>query len=106
VTVNLAKNHARDFRRWRRAPAAAAELVEVPAVGSAGLEDAERVRALRAAVLTLPRRQREVLTLRLDAELSYAEIGEVLGITANNAKVHFHHASRRLRALVAGREEP
>jgi RNA polymerase sigma-70 factor (ECF subfamily) len=106
VAVNLAKNHARDARRWRRAPAEVAELVEVPAVGSAGLEDAERIRALRAAVVTLPRRQREVLTLRLDAELSFAEIGEVLGITENNAKVHFHHASKRLRALVAGGEEP
>jgi RNA polymerase sigma-70 factor (ECF subfamily) len=59
---------------------------------------------MRAAVLDLPRRQREVLTLRIDAELSFAEVGEVLGITESNARVHFHHAARRLRAVLAPEE--
>ena len=102
IAVNLGKNHLRDARRWRRAPVGAADDVAVPAVGTADLERAERERAVRAAVLTLPRRQREVLTLRVDAELSFREIGDVLGITENNAKVHFHYAAKRLREVVAG----
>ena len=101
VAVNLARNRSRDLRRWARAPEDAAERVPVAAVGTAALEAAERSRAVRAAVPELPRRQREVLTLRVDAELSFAEIGEVLGITENNAKVHFHHAARRLREMMA-----
>ncbi len=107
VAVNLGKNHARDERRWRRAPLQVVDAErDVAPVGSAALEREERARAVRAAVLELPRRQREVLTLRIDTELSFREIGEVLGITENNAKVHFHHAAKRLKTLVAGEPRP
>lgn len=105
TAVNLAKNHARDAARWRRAPLEALEGVAVPPAGSERLEQEERARRMRGAVERLPRRQREVLTLRIDAELSFAEIAEALSITENNAKVHFHHATRRLAALLAGRPE-
>jgi RNA polymerase sigma-70 factor (ECF subfamily) len=64
------------------------------------LSRAEDARRMRAAVVELPRRQREVLTLRIDGDLPFAEVAKVLGITENNAKVHFHHAVRRLRELV------
>ena len=101
IAVNLGKNHARDRARWARAPVETLDEVEVPPTGSARLERDERREAVRRAVLRLPRRQREVLTLRIDAELSFAEIARVLSITENNAKVHFHHATRRLAALVA-----
>jgi RNA polymerase sigma-70 factor (ECF subfamily) len=104
IAVNLGKNHVRDARRWRRAPADEAERLPVTEVGTSSLERVERERAMRAAVLTLPRRQREVLTLRVDAELSFREVAGVLGITENNAKVHFHHAARRLREVIAARE--
>jgi RNA polymerase sigma-70 factor, ECF subfamily len=106
IAVNLAKNFARDEARWRRAPlevvdgAAAAEAPAQPGA-EAAMVRAEEQRLMRRAVLDLPRRQREVLTLRLDAELPFAEIAEALGITENNAKVHFHHAARRLRELLA-----
>jgi RNA polymerase sigma-70 factor (ECF subfamily) len=104
IAVNLGKNHLRDSRRWRRLPSPVSGELEVAAVGTAALERAQREQAVRAAVLKLPRRQREVLTLRIDAELSFRDIGEVLGITENNAKVHFHHAARRLREEVTGGE--
>ena len=51
-------------------------------------------------MLLLPRRQREVLTLRIDAELPFADIAEALSITENAARVNFHHATQRLRELV------
>jgi RNA polymerase sigma-70 factor (ECF subfamily) len=106
LAVNLGKTHLRDLRRWRRAPESAAEEVSVPAEGSASMERLQREQAVRAAVLELPRRQREVLTLRIDAELPFRDIADVLGITENNAKVHFHHAAKRLRELVVGRGAP
>jgi RNA polymerase sigma-70 factor (ECF subfamily) len=106
VAVNLGRNHARDTRRWRRAPVEAAEVVPVWGVGTAELERAERERAVRAAVLNLPQRQRDVLTLRIDADLSFREIAGVLGLTEGNARVHFHHAARRLRDAVARVEGP
>jgi RNA polymerase sigma-70 factor (ECF subfamily) len=61
---------------------------------------------VRREVLRLPRRQREVLTLRVDAELPFAEIAETLGVTENAAKVSFHHATRRLRDALAEGDLP
>lgn len=104
IALNLAKNHARQGRRWLRA-------VDVPDTEAPGesaheaLERNERERQVRAAVLALPRRQREVLTLRVDAGLGFRDIAETLGITETNAKVNFHHAVKRLRALVADTPE-
>jgi RNA polymerase sigma-70 factor (ECF subfamily) len=101
IAVNLGKNHARQASRWRLAPVTALE--QTPGSGPSApeaLERTERERQARAAVLALPRRQREVLTLRIDGGLSFQEIGEALGITQNNAKVHFHHAVQKLRTVV------
>jgi RNA polymerase sigma-70 factor, ECF subfamily len=101
IAVNLAKNHLRDEARAPRAPLESLGAAEAsPARAHGDLEQAERAAAVRRAVLRLPRRQREVLTLRLDAELPFSEIALALGITENSAKVSFHHATRRLRALV------
>jgi RNA polymerase sigma-70 factor (ECF subfamily) len=102
VAVNLAKNHRRDALRVVRAPLedAGAELSVAPVAADALVRREREVR-MRAAVLRLPRRQREVLTLRVDAELPFAEIADALGITENAAKVSFHHATRALRAELA-----
>ena len=109
VAVNLAKNHRRDALRLLRAPLEVADA-EGATAGGPSASDAlvlrERERRLREAVLRLPRRQREVLTLRVDAELPFAEIAETLGITENAAKVSFHYATRALRAALAPGEEP
>jgi len=103
IVVNLAKNHLRDVARFdrseeaheREAPPAAAEAHDL-------LERAERQRALRAAIARLPRRQREVLLLRIDGDLPFAEIAGALGITEVNAKVNFHHAVQRLKTWLGG----
>ncbi len=103
IAVNLSKNHLRDETRWTRAPLEAVDDASPqgphPAPDEAISRAQDEVR-MRRAVLGLPRRQREVLTLRIDAELPFAEIAEALGITENAAKVSFHHAARRLRALL------
>jgi RNA polymerase sigma-70 factor, ECF subfamily len=108
IAANLGKNHLRDEARWRRAPVAE---VERTADGAAPADELllrrERERRVKAAVLQLPRRQREVLTLRIDAGLPFAEVARTLGIAEVNARVHFHHAARRLAELVrAGEDEP
>jgi RNA polymerase sigma-70 factor (ECF subfamily) len=105
IAVNLARNHARDAGRWGRADPddAGARVEALPQAGQgalAGLIDAERAARVRRAVLELPLRQREVIALRLDAELPFSEIAAALGISENAAKVSFHHAAKRLRDLV------
>jgi RNA polymerase sigma-70 factor, ECF subfamily len=107
IALNLAKNHARQGQRWR--PALLTEVEDAATDPRESpqdvLERRERERRIRAAVLALPRRQREVLTLRVDAGLPFRDIAETLGITENNAKVQFHHAVKRLKAEVAGTPE-
>jgi RNA polymerase sigma-70 factor, ECF subfamily len=103
IAVNLAKNHLRDLARRPRTTLDALDThVAHAPEATAELERSDRAEAVRRAVLLLPRRQREVLTLRVDAELPFAEIAAALGITENAAKVSFHHATRRLRALALG----
>jgi RNA polymerase sigma-70 factor (ECF subfamily) len=57
---------------------------------------------LRDAIGQLPRRQREVLLLRIDGDLPFAEVAAALDITEVNAKVNFHHAVQKLKALLGG----
>jgi RNA polymerase sigma-70 factor (ECF subfamily) len=103
IVVNLGKNHARDEARWPRAPAKELDAAEDRALRADDLvARRDRERQVRDAVLRLPRRQREVLTLRIDAGLGFAEVARALGITEGNARVHFHHAVRRLAAIVRG----
>ncbi|GAO02078.1 RNA polymerase sigma factor [Anaeromyxobacter sp. PSR-1] len=107
VAVNLGKNHLRDETRWTRAPLEALDRdAATPAAAHEAAVRAEREARVRRAVLGLPRRQREVLTLRIDAELPFSEIAAALGTTENSAKVSFHHAVRRLQALAGEEESP
>ena len=99
IAVNLAKNHARDAAKW---PAAPLEAIDAQGRPEAALPLEQLVRMqrealTRTAVLLLPRRQREVLTLRVDGGLAFSEVALTLGITEGNAKTHFHYAVKRLR---------
>ncbi len=104
IAVNLGKNHLRDRTRHRVVAlddVTEEKLGTAPAPSTAEMERAERAARVKAAVLELPRRQREVLTMRVDGELSFSEIAETLRITENAARVSFHYALQKLRALFA-----
>lgn len=49
------------------------------------------------AVETLPDKQREVFVLKIDGELTFEEIGEVLGCGKESAKSRMRYALKRLR---------
>jgi RNA polymerase sigma-70 factor, ECF subfamily len=101
IVVNLAKNHLRDIARFDRGEEAhEREAAPAEADAQERLERAERHRMLRETIARLPPRQREVLLLRIDGDLPFAEIAATLGITEGNAKVNFHHAVRKLKELV------
>lgn len=55
---------------------------------------------LRAGLERLPRLQREVFLLRVQQGLDYAEIAGTLGSTPGAARVHYHHAVKRLKELL------
>ncbi|MGC2206995.1 MAG: sigma-70 family RNA polymerase sigma factor [Candidatus Dormiibacterota bacterium] len=55
---------------------------------------------LLATMRTLRPRERELIGLRCGAQLSYGEIGELLGLSENSATAATHRAIRRLRELL------
>jgi RNA polymerase sigma-70 factor (ECF subfamily) len=55
---------------------------------------------LREGLSRLPRMQREVFLLRAQQGLEYDEIATALGTTPGAARVHYHHAVRRLKEYV------
>jgi RNA polymerase sigma-70 factor (ECF subfamily) len=101
IAVNLGKNQVRDAGRWAKAPVEVLEAERsVEASPQEKLERAEAQQRTREAVLDLPKRQREVLSLRVDGDLPFAEVARLLGISEANAKTHFHYAVKRLKELV------
>ncbi len=61
----------------------------------------ERAERVRAALDRLPEPQRVVVHLHRFEELSFAEIGKVLGISEGAAKVRAFRAYGQLRAMLA-----
>ena len=103
IVVNLAKNHLRDIARFERSEEAQTREPEPTASDSEDrIARAQEQRLLREAVVRLPKRQREVLLLRIDGDLPFGEIARALGITEVNAKVNFHHALQNLKRLIQG----
>jgi RNA polymerase sigma-70 factor (ECF subfamily) len=64
------------------------------------LAAAEAEERLRAGVAGLPRLQREVFLLRAQEGAGYDQIAAVLGTTPGAARVHYHHAVRRLKEMI------
>lgn len=67
-------------------------------VGEAGASEMEE--RLQTGLGRLPRLQREVFLLRAQQGMDYAEICRVLGTTPGAARVHYHHAVKRLKELM------
>ena len=66
----------------------------------ADLAAAEAEEQVRQGLSRLPRLQREVFLLRVQEGSDYADIAAALGTTPGAARVHYHHAVKRLKELV------
>jgi len=94
----IARNAALDELR-RRKRVASAELPipsGEPDPGEAA-ELAARTQAVRIALGKLAARERELIALKYHAELSNAEIAEVIGVSVTNAGTLVHRAMTKLR---------
>lgn len=63
-------------------------------------EAGEAVTRLASGLRKLSRLQREVFLLRAQQGLEYAEIAAALNTSPGAARVHYHHAVKRLKELV------
>ena len=57
----------------------------------------ETERRLTDGLARLPRMQREVFLLRAQQGLEYDDIAAALGTSSGAARVHYHHAVKRLK---------
>jgi RNA polymerase sigma-70 factor (ECF subfamily) len=105
IAINLCLNELRDRKRGEandRPEVIDQALSPPPDIES--LDAQARGAWLRRAIASLPPKQRMVLELRIYDELPFREVAELVGSSENAAKVNFHHAVKRLRALVEGGE--
>ncbi|MEA2334424.1 MAG: hypothetical protein QOG40_914 [Solirubrobacteraceae bacterium] len=99
----IARNAALDElrrRRRRSADVGAAEQLDAGEPSQA-IEHAERRATVRAALLELSPREREVVLLKFHGQLSNVELARVLGISASNAGTRVHRALVSLRDTCA-----
>jgi RNA polymerase sigma factor (sigma-70 family) len=106
---SIARNAALDeLRRRRRQPVPGAEQqLSSDAELDEAIEHTERRASLRAALLALPLREREVVLLKFHGQLTNGELARVLGISESNAGTRVHRALARLRETCTelGRKE-
>lgn len=105
IAANLAKNEIR-FRATKTFQNLEnAQLSTAPHYEDEINRDAQR-QAMRQALEDLPDKQHRCVVLRIDAELSFREIGEIVGCSEASARVNFHHGLKALKsALTADSEE-
>ena len=98
---NVLKDHGRRAARHKVVP-----LDEDLAARDGGGDPHERAEAgeaearLAVGVRELPRLQREVFMLRAQQGLAYDEIAAALDTTEGAARVHYHHAVKRLKEML------
>lgn len=100
IGSNLRKDWYRRDRGRMMVPIEEVDLRE-GADPSAEAEARDAEQRLRNGLARLPHMQREVFLLRAHQGIDYAEIAVVLGTTPGAARVHYHHAVRRLKEAIA-----
>ena len=92
VALDLIRRDSRRARRESEAYADFEQAVE-PQFRSAD----ESQRSLAVALDRLPHEQREVLVMKIWSELTFAEIGQALGISQNTAASRYRYALATLK---------
>ncbi len=67
----------------------------------AGLERADLRRLINAGLARLPEPQRQTFVLHVDADLSYREVAEAMGISIGTVMSRLYYARQKLRAYLA-----
>ncbi len=102
IGIHLALNHLRDQGRWKQAGVEVDEIAHDPALLEQ-LDEADTAQQLRLAVEELPPKQRLVVELRVQEELSFRDVAQLAQCSEDAAKANFQHAIKRLRSLLGNR---
>lgn len=91
----ILNSHISRWRRWgRQVSLVDPALMDAPPSHQPRTDDVLTARQLLA---TLPLRQRAAVFLRLYDDLSYSEIGEIIGCREATARSHVHRALHQLK---------
>jgi RNA polymerase sigma-70 factor, ECF subfamily len=96
----LRRAAARCAARRTRLPLIAETAVEETAAPSSQNNQSCPREDLGRALKTLPVEQRDVIALKIDGELTFAQIGQVMGTSGNTAASRYRYALERLRGLL------
>lgn len=99
--IAIGSNALKDTRRrFRRRPVVPLETDEIPDERGdphADLVGKDLETRLGQCVTQLPPMQRDVFLLRAQQGMEYEDIAGALGTTVGAARVHYHHALKRLK---------
>ncbi len=102
--LTIGMNALKDLRRRRRRrkvlPLEDREIVDEGNDPQSALRERDLVDRLQEEVRQLPAMQRDVFLLRAQQGLPYEEIAEVLETSIGAARVHYHHAVKRLKQIL------
>jgi RNA polymerase sigma-70 factor (ECF subfamily) len=107
IANNIVRGHWRTSRRHRQAltrlrAAAPTEGVEPQSAVIARIDARRHLREAQEAIRSLPRREREVLVLIADRDLSYKETASALGVPIGTVRSRLARARSRLRSIHDG----
>lgn len=99
IAVNLARTHC--GRRGREVESVEAHELVCEHTAQDAMEAAESRQRLKAAIGALTPRQCQVITLRVERELSFKEVSEEIGCSNVSARVNFTYGVRALKEVLA-----
>ncbi len=100
IAANLAKNKIR-FHSNKSFQDVDDTPLSVSPDHERDIDRAAQRAAMRKALEKLPGKQKQCVMLRIDAELSFREIGDVVGCSEASARVNFHHGLKALRQALS-----
>ena len=87
---------ARSLKRRRRRPTPVESLEDVPQESASCFTSFDE-ELLDRAIQRLPEKQREVVVLKTDAQMTFASIAELLGVGASTVASRYRYALEKLR---------
>lgn len=98
----VCRNRAFDVRKkdQKMSPLSEIDLETRPRPGPRPIDELERQETLRQVaevISTLPEKEREVLTLKFQCDLSYREISEITSLSISHVGVLIHNGVGRIR---------
>jgi len=105
ITLNECKNAKTRRRVW----VSLSEIVQRPEELDPGLSPDQlhyvdrQARSVRAALLKLKPKYREVVLMKYQEELSYEEVAEILGVSVGTVASRLHRAVKILESILRGK---